>query len=72
MEFELKSAGGALPCLVVADEDNGRFMIRKEDTSGEVFNSAHELTQWIRENWSEEQFENPSQFLRLLEQLKRD
>lgn len=29
-------------------------MIRKEDTSGEVFNSLEELKQWINENLVEE------------------
>lgn len=72
MEFEIKSAGGAIPCLVTADADNGRYMIRKEDTSGEVFNSQEELMQWIDINWSEEMFEDQSQYRRMLKELKRD
>lgn len=70
MEFELKSSGSAIPCLVTADADNGRYMIRKEDTSGEVFNSVQELKEWIRSNWTESQFENPKQFTYMLENLK--
>lgn len=40
-------------------------MIRIEDT-------LEELKQWIDENWSEEKFEDQSQYRRLLEELKRD
>ncbi|PLR66873.1 hypothetical protein [Bacillus sp. UMB0893] len=54
MEIEIKSAGCAIPCLITADADIGKYMIRKEDTSGEVFNSQGELKQWINENLVEE------------------
>ncbi|WP_311264933.1 hypothetical protein [Priestia aryabhattai] len=45
MEFSLQSYESAIPCEVVADEENGRYMLRKADTSGEVFNTPSELIQ---------------------------
>ena len=43
MEYNLYSKDSAYPCEVTIDEENGRYMIRKADTSGEIFNSAAEL-----------------------------
>ncbi|MGG1632026.1 hypothetical protein [Rossellomorea sp. NRS-1567] len=59
-----------IPCLVVADEDNGRYLIRKADTSGEVFNSQEELVRWIEANWSKEQVVNSYEFVKMLEMLR--
>ncbi|CAN7567309.1 hypothetical protein [Rossellomorea sp. LjRoot5] len=70
MEFEIMTVESEIPCLVVADEDNGRFMIRKADTSGEVFNSQEELVHWIEANWSKEKVVNTYDFVKMLEMLK--
>ncbi|WP_201714816.1 hypothetical protein [Rossellomorea arthrocnemi] len=70
MEFEILTVESEIPCLVVADEDNGRFMIRKADTSGEVFNSQEELVNWIDENWSQEKIVNTYDFVKMLEMLR--
>ncbi|MGG4166664.1 hypothetical protein ABEW00_04160 [Rossellomorea vietnamensis] len=70
MEFEIMTVESEIPCLVVADEDNGRFMIRKADTSGEVFNSQEELVNWIEANWSREKVVNTYDFVKMLEMLK--
>jgi maltodextrin utilization protein YvdJ len=70
MEFEIMTVESDSPCLVVADEDNGRFMIRKADTSGEVFNSQEELVNWIEENWSKEKIVNTYDFVKMLEMLR--
>ncbi|YCA44807.1 hypothetical protein M1E11_06395 [Bacillus sp. JZ8] len=43
MEFTLKSKESAIPCLVTLDDENDHYMVRKEDTSGEVFNSPSQL-----------------------------
>ena len=43
MEFSLSSFDGALPVEVTIDEDNGRYMIRKSDRSGEYFNSPNRI-----------------------------
>ncbi|WP_066254995.1 hypothetical protein [Neobacillus drentensis] len=56
MEFYLKSKDNAYPCIVTIDEDNGRYTIRKSDSSGEYFNSPKELVAWIMENWHSEDF----------------
>ncbi len=48
MEFSLCSLDCALPVEVTLDEDNGRYMIRKSDSSGEFFNTPQELIQWIK------------------------
>ncbi|PLT32812.1 hypothetical protein [Bacillus sp. V5-8f] len=69
MEFSLSSFDGAFPVEITLDEDNGRYMIRKSDTSGEVFNSPAELIQWVRTNFTEEQFCNPAEFRGMIAQL---
>lgn len=71
MEYEIKNIEGAIPCLVVADPDNGRFMIREADTSGEVFNSPREMLFWIYENWNEQDFEDKALFKRILLSLQQ-
>ncbi|MGD6845913.1 hypothetical protein [Rossellomorea aquimaris] len=70
MEFEIMTKDSEIPCLVVADEDNGRYLIRKADTSGEVFNSQEELVTWIEANWSKEQVINSYEFVKMLEMLR--
>ncbi|MGD6957610.1 hypothetical protein ACQCWA_05595 [Rossellomorea aquimaris] len=70
MEFEIMTKESEIPCLVVADEDNGRYLIRKADTSGEVFNSQEELVTWIEANWSKEQVINTYEFVKMLEMLR--
>ncbi|MGK0701725.1 hypothetical protein ACR3I8_20430 [Priestia flexa] len=66
MEYTLKSIDSAIPCEVTVDDDNGRYMLRNADTSGEVFNSASELTQWVQKHWNEKQFVNPEEFRQLV------
>ncbi len=70
MEFEIMTRESESPCLVVADEDNGRFMVRKADASGEVFNSQEELVNWIEANWSQEMIVNTYAFVKMLEMLR--
>ncbi|MRX70897.1 hypothetical protein GJU40_01780 [Bacillus lacus] len=72
MEFHIKGKDGAVPCLITADEDNGRYMIRKEDTSGEVFNDKTSLINWIEQYWTPQQFESPAQFHEILQTLKQN
>ncbi|MBM7094540.1 hypothetical protein JSY36_02125 [Bacillus sp. H-16] len=69
MDFQLQSHDGAFPCEVTCDEDNGRYMIRKADTSGEVFNSSQELKEWIEQNWNEAMFNNRYEYTRMLASL---
>jgi hypothetical protein len=69
MEYTLCSVDCALPCEVTIDDDNGRYMIRKSDTSGEVFNTAEELIAWVKSNWKPEEFCDPNEFNNLLKQL---
>ena len=70
MEFYLKSKNCAFPCEVTIDEDNGRYTIRKEDTSGEVFNNPEELVQWIIENWDKEDFQDDEQFDLMMKEIQ--
>ncbi|MGM0752091.1 MAG: hypothetical protein ACQET6_09155 [Bacillota bacterium] len=70
MEFEIMTKESEIPCLVVADEDNGRYLIRNADTSGEVFNSQEELVRWIEANWSKEQVVNTYDYVKMLEMLR--
>ncbi|TYR81161.1 hypothetical protein FZC66_04665 [Priestia megaterium] len=72
MEFTLQSYDGAIPCEVTVDDENGRYMLRQADTSGKVFNTAAELTQWIKQNWHANQFINPSEFINMVKQLENN
>ncbi|MDP4083541.1 MAG: hypothetical protein Q8934_02890 [Bacillota bacterium] len=69
MEFSLCSLDGALPVEVTVDDDNGRYMIRKSDTSGEYFNTPNELIQWVRTHLNEEEFCQPQEFRVMLDRL---
>lgn len=69
MEFSLCSLDCAIPVEVTLDEDNGRYMIRKSDTSGEFFNSPEELIQWIQQNLNEEDFCDRNEFKEMLKSL---
>jgi hypothetical protein len=69
VEFSLNSFDGALPVEVILDEDNGRYMIRKSDTSGEYFNTPMELIEWVRVHFSEEEFCHPQEFRGMLEKF---
>jgi hypothetical protein len=69
MEFSLFSFDGALPVEVTIDDDNGRYMIRKSDSSGEFFNTAGELIQWVKNHFREDDFCHPQDFQGMLEKL---
>ncbi|ESU33953.1 hypothetical protein G3A_03920 [Bacillus sp. 17376] len=70
MEYLLKCRGNAFPCEVTIDEDNGRYMIKKDDSSGEVFNSSTEVVHWILDNWEIDDFYDQSQFEEMLSELR--
>lgn len=70
MEFQLQNREGAYPCEVTIDDDNGRYMIRKEDTSGEVFNSPLELYQWIQDHWKANDFKDEGHFNQMMVELE--
>lgn len=69
MEFSLTSRDCAIPVEITVDDDNGRYMIRKSDTSGEVFNDAKTLIKWVQENLHEEEFCHPNEFQQMLTKL---
>lgn len=69
MEFSLSSFDGAMPVEVTIDEDNGRYMIRKSDTSGEFFNTPNELIQWVKSHFREDEFCHPQEFQGMLDRL---
>ncbi|WLR51802.1 hypothetical protein LC040_02535 [Bacillus tianshenii] len=71
MEYSLNCKNSALPCQVIADEDNGRFMLRNADTSGEYFNSAEEMMLWIKNNWRDEDFNDPQELEKVINELKQ-
>lgn len=71
MEFSLCSNDCALPVEVTIDEDNGRYTIRKSDSSGEYFNSAQELIFWVRENFTVEQFCYVEEFQYMMKELEQ-
>lgn len=70
MEFLLRTKDNAYPCVVTIDEDNGRYTIRKSDSSGEVFNSPKELVAWILGNWRSDDFLNKEEFEEMLEEIR--
>ncbi|MEH6908186.1 hypothetical protein [Neobacillus drentensis] len=69
LEFYLKSKDNAYPCIVTIDEDNGRYTIRKSDSSGEYFNSPKELVAWIMENWHSEDFLDRQEYESMLSEI---
>ncbi|MCA1029794.1 hypothetical protein LCL95_01955 [Bacillus timonensis] len=70
MEFSLRSKESAYPCEVTIDEDNGRYMIRKADSSGEVFNTPEELVTWILSNWDSEEFSDQDEFEMMIQEIQ--
>jgi hypothetical protein len=70
MEFFLSCYDNAFPCEVTLDEDNGRYMLRKSDSSSEYFNSPTELVAWIKNNWTEKDFINPKEFKEMIAMLE--
>ena len=69
LEFSLCSIDCALPVEVTIDEDNGRYTIRKSDSSGEYFNTAQELIDWIKQNFSVDQFCYQEEYEDMMKQL---
>jgi len=70
MEFSLCAHDCAMPIEVTLDDDNGRYTIRKSDTSGEYFNTPQELIIWVQQNFSAEQFCDLNEFQKMMKQLK--
>ena len=70
LEYLLKSRESAFPCEVTVDEDNGRYMIRKADSSGEVFNSPIELIKWVLANWNSDEFYDKKEFDEMINELR--
>lgn len=70
MEFSLRTKDNVYPCEVTIDEDNGRYMIRKSDSSGEVFNTPEELVLWINENWESSDFQDEVEFQTMMNEIK--
>ncbi|MFZ3588730.1 hypothetical protein ACOI1C_05465 [Bacillus sp. DJP31] len=69
MEFSLCTIHSRSPIEVTVDDDNGRYMIRKADTSGEVFNSSSELITWVKQNFTSKDFCLPNEFDSMLQEL---
>ncbi|OIJ13442.1 hypothetical protein BKP37_10750 [Anaerobacillus alkalilacustris] len=72
MEFIIKAKESAIPCAVTIDEDNGRYMIRNVDTSGQVFQNKDELLKWIEEEWNSSTFEDEKAYDELLDMIKNN
>ncbi|MRH41538.1 hypothetical protein GH741_02480 [Aquibacillus halophilus] len=70
MEFEIKAKDGAFACEVIIDEDNGRYMLRNADTTGEFFNDPVQLKEWIKNNWHANRFEDPNKYQQLMNELE--
>lgn len=72
MDFELNCKNSAMPCEVTLDEDNGRYLIRKADTSGEYFNTKEELLTWLSENWDESIFVDPNEYKAMMRKIQEE
>ncbi|MGD6815860.1 hypothetical protein ACQCVE_02145 [Metabacillus sp. 113a] len=70
MEYLLKSKSSAIPCLIEADSDLNRYMVRNADTSGKGFNTKEEMIAWIEEHWKADDFEQPDQLKSVMHQLE--
>ncbi|WP_096154370.1 hypothetical protein [Bacillus sp. FJAT-45066] len=66
MEFQFRCKGNAIGCEITLDHENNKFMVRKEDTSGEVFNNADEMKDWVAENWTKSFFEDENDYEKLM------
>ena len=71
MEFSLKCKENVFPCEVTIDEDNGRYMLRKADSSDEFFNTPHDLAKWVFNNWKSEDFDEQDSFQQMLKSLEK-
>ncbi|QSS98586.1 hypothetical protein IMZ31_10735 [Pontibacillus sp. ALD_SL1] len=72
MEFELQTKEGAYPNQVTVDPDNGRYTIRSSDTSGQVFNSAQELINWMEQNWDKNVFVHPEEYNQMMKTIRSE
>ena len=71
MEFFLSCYDNAFPCEVTIDEENGRYMLRKSDSSGEYFRVQRESSRLdIKNNWTEREFINPNEFIDMIALLE--
>ncbi|WP_017753467.1 hypothetical protein [Calidifontibacillus oryziterrae] len=70
MEYNLSCKGSALPCEVTLDEDNGRYMLRNADSTGQYFNTPQQLVEWIQANWRSSDFINPDEFTKMMQEMK--
>lgn len=71
MEFTFSCKGSAIPCEVVVDDDNGRYMLRKADHTGEFFNNTEQLLEWVQANWNTEDFTDPDDYEKLVSEIKK-
>ena len=69
VEYHLNCKESAFGCEVTIDEENGRFTIRKADSSGEYFNSPEELIHWILQNWESSDFNDENEFKEMLTEI---
>ncbi|MCM3719243.1 hypothetical protein [Fictibacillus phosphorivorans] len=70
MEYSLYKKDGKFPCDVTVDYENMVFTVRDSDTTGEVFNSASEVAEWIKQHWSVDQFQKPDDYYDLMKHLE--
>lgn len=70
MEKTIWTTESNVPSLIIVDEVNGRYAIRKADTSGQVFTSGSELIQWIEQNWNPSHFTDCTQYDQLLKDIQ--
>jgi hypothetical protein len=71
MEFSLKSNQNFYPCEVLIDHDNCRYTVRKNDSTGEYFNSPEELALWIIENWDGSDFYDQAEYYAMMKHLQK-
>jgi hypothetical protein len=70
MEYSLKSRHNFYPCEVTIDHDNGRYTVRKNDSTGEYFNTPAELALWIKGNWDGSDFDDRHTFNVMMNDLE--
>jgi hypothetical protein len=70
MEFSLKSKQNFYPCEVLIDQDNWRYTIRKNDSTGEYFNTPEELALWIKDNWDGSDFCDQEEYKLMMKKIE--
>ncbi len=70
MEYTLETEDSQIPMAITVDTDNGIYTIRKSDTSGEVFQEARDLYQWLQDHQNNLKLSSNKHFNTILSDIR--